>query len=87
MTVQPPPLPQTTQPAAVIHEAPPLKAWRPGAAHDPSTQRVVVVDVDISIGQMFWLMVKASIAAIPAMILMAILGGIVGAIIVSGMHK
>lgn len=44
-------------------------------------QRVTVVDLDISFGSLIWLMVKGTIAAIPAMILLAIIGGILSGLL------
>lgn len=40
---------------------------------------VRVVDVDISFGQMIWLMIKLAIAAIPAAIIVAIIGLVLAA--------
>jgi hypothetical protein len=47
----------------------------------PMPQRVVVTDVDMSIGNMTAFMIKWAIAAIPATILLALIGGIAFALI------
>lgn len=39
------------------------------------TNKVTVVDFDVSFGSLVWLMIKVAIAAIPAAIVLALFGG------------
>lgn len=41
-------------------------------------QRVTVTDIDISFSQMVWLLIKLSIAVIPAVVILTLAGGLVG---------
>ena len=43
--------------------------------------RVEVVNFDIPFGQMIWLTIKWTIAAIPALIVLAVLGAVVAAVL------
>ena len=43
--------------------------------------RVEVVNFDIPFGQMIWLMVKWTIAAIPALIILLVIGAVVAAVL------
>jgi len=52
-----------------------------GPPGGPPIQRVTVVDVDISFGQLVSLFVKAAIALVPAAIILAIIGFIVFVIV------
>ena len=46
-------------------------------------QEVHVTDIDISFSSMVWLMVKASFAAIPAMILIWIIWSVLGGMMIA----
>lgn len=48
---------------------------------EPEPQRVVVTDVDISFNHLMWLLVKTALAAVPATIILAVVGGVVGSIL------
>lgn len=54
---------------------------------EPETQNVVVTDIQMPFMSMVFFMVKWVIAAIPAMIILAMLGALMAAILASfGMH-
>ncbi|MBS0374919.1 MAG: hypothetical protein JSR73_10070 [Proteobacteria bacterium] len=46
-----------------------------------STQRVIVVNFDVSFGNLVMLFVKSALAAIPAMIILVILGAIAAGVL------
>lgn len=53
----------------------------PAAAPQPSAQRVTVVDFDMPFGSMVTLMIKWGIAAIPAVLILAIVGAIAAGVL------
>jgi len=47
---------------------------QPTKPADPKPVRVTVVDIDVSFGQMIWLLVKLALAAIPALFILGVIG-------------
>jgi Na+/glutamate symporter len=66
--------------ATVDEELARTRADREARAKIPIAH-VRVVDVDISFGQMVWLLVKLSVAAIPAFIILLVIGVVITAIL------
>jgi hypothetical protein len=50
---------------------------------DPNSYRVTVTDIDVPFGRLVAFFVKAALAAIPAMLIVAVIVRLVGALIAS----
>jgi hypothetical protein len=53
----------------------------------PSLREVVVTDIDMPFGSMVRFMVKWAIASIPALIILAVLGAVMWAVVLAMFHK
>ena len=51
------------------------------SASQKPTVKVEVVNLDIPFGQMIWLLIKWAIAAIPAMIILFLIGTVIAAVL------
>lgn len=65
-----------SEPPAPPNQPQPMAEQRQ-VVSSPVPVRVIVTDIDVSFGQLMWIMIKITFAAIPAAIIIAVIGGLV----------